>query len=122
MALERFSYNATEKRIESTSRVLKDSFKAIFAANGAWGTFIQKRGGNSHQNVVKLNYGELNLKSVVLESPLKFEAGTTKLEVLVAGKTVEAFLKPRENNIIEVIFRETIDVTPVKTIVLTFSL
>jgi uncharacterized protein (DUF608 family) len=81
MALEGFGYNAAEKRIIFTPRVLKDSFKAIFVVNGAWGTFIQWRGGNSQQNVVKLNYGEFHLKSIVLESPLKFEADKVKVEI-----------------------------------------
>ncbi|MEM1569274.1 MAG: GH116 family glycosyl hydrolase [Candidatus Bathyarchaeia archaeon] len=120
-ALEGFSYNAVEKRIKFAPKVSKDSFKAIFAANGAWGTFVQKRFSNSQQNVVKLNYGKLSLKSIVLESPLKFEAGAIKLEVLITGKTVEAYFKPGENNLVEIIFRETIVITPEKPILVTFS-
>jgi hypothetical protein len=121
MALEGFGYNAAEKRIIFTPRVLKDSFKAIFVVNGAWGTFIQWRGGNSQQNVVKLNYGELNLKSIVLESPLKFEADKVKVEISVAGRAVEAYLKPKENDLIEIIFKETISLTPERIITVTFS-
>ena len=120
MALEGFDYNAAEKRITFTPRVLKDSFKAIFAANGTWGTFTQRRDNNSQQNVVKLNYGELNLKSMVLEPPSKFEADKVKVEVLVAGRAVEAYIKPREDNLIEIIFKETISLTPERTITVTF--
>ena len=112
MALEGFSYDASEARITFTPRVSENKFKAPFAANGSWGSLIQSRDGNIQRDVVKLRHGELEVRSLILELPSESDLSKVKVEASLAGERVETYLEAEGDGRVRVKLENAVKLSP----------
>lgn len=121
MALEGFSYNASEAKMTFTPRLSKNSFKAPFAANGSWGSLIQIRENNTQRNAVKLNYGELKVGSIVLELPPGLDISRVEVEASLAGERVKAHLSSEGDGKVKVKLEKVVKLSPERSLEVVLS-
>lgn len=84
-----------------------DNFRAPFTSCQGWGTIEQKRGQGSQRCAVKLEYGQLTLKTLALEVDAAKKASAAA--IVVGGKPVQAKLSqegPRVSLAMDSIVRE----------------
>jgi uncharacterized protein (DUF608 family) len=66
-----YEYHGPKGRLAFAPRLAPDDFRAAFTAAEGWGTFSQKRAGDSLRAVIGLKYGRLRLRSLALALPQK---------------------------------------------------
>lgn len=85
-----FEYHGPKGEIAFAPRLTPENFKAAFTAAEGWGSFSQKREGQTQNEKLELAYGTLRLKTLAFALPEN--AKPAKVTVTVAGKVVAAQL------------------------------
>ncbi|HPZ83926.1 MAG TPA: GH116 family glycosyl hydrolase, partial [Thermogutta sp.] len=92
LALCGFEYHGPKGHIGFAPRMNADDFAAAFTAAEGWGTFTQKRQGNTQENTLQVLWGRLRVNSIALEAPgenrvkavVRIKSGTGEKEVGVS--------------------------------------
>jgi len=92
-----FEYHGPKGHIAFSPRLTPENFKAPFITAEGWGTFSQKRQGNTQTDRIQLHWGKLTLKQMAFDIP----AGKTarKVQVAVNGHAVKAAHQMTENRV-----------------------
>ncbi len=82
-----FEHHGPKGQVAFSPRLMPEDFKAPFITAQGWGTFVQKRQGNTQTEQVQLNWGQLTLKELAFDLP----AGKTakKVQIKANGKKLE---------------------------------
>ncbi|HEY3320270.1 MAG TPA: GH116 family glycosyl-hydrolase [Planctomycetota bacterium] len=83
-----FEYHGPKGYVAFAPRLSPENFKAAFTGAEGWGTFSQKREGQSQRASLDLKWGKLKLKTIALELPAN--AKPAKVTVTVGGNAVAA--------------------------------
>jgi hypothetical protein len=81
-----FEYHGPQKRIGFAPRVTPEDFRAPFTAAEGWGTYSQRQKGGRMRAELKVHYGTVSLRTLVLRMPEN--AAPKSATVVVGGKTV----------------------------------
>jgi hypothetical protein len=79
-----FENHGPKGHIGFAPRMTPDDFRTPFTTAGAWGTYVQKREGNTLTATIAVKFGQTRLKTVALA------AGASKATVTHDGKPVAA--------------------------------
>ena len=63
------------------STLTPEDFRSAFITAQGWGTFSQKRKGETQTETLRLNWGQLNLKQMAFDIPTDKTAADVKLKV-----------------------------------------
>jgi uncharacterized protein (DUF608 family) len=83
-----YEYHGPKGHLAFAPRLSADDFRAPFTAAEGWGTFTQKREGNTQKQTVTVRLGRLRLKTLAFELPADRKAASVR--VRVANKAVDA--------------------------------
>ncbi len=91
VAASGFKYHGPKGELSFDPKVNPEDFKSAFITAGAWGTFQQERKKDEQYNMVKVNYGELNLTQVELVLPeMKKASAIVKLNGEIVDTNVHS--------------------------------
>lgn len=93
-----FEHHCPKGQIVFSPRLTPDDFKAPFISAEGWGTFVQKRQGNTQNQQLKLYWGRLMLNQMGFDLPAGKIA--KKVQVKVNDKKIKTSYHMAENRII----------------------
>jgi uncharacterized protein (DUF608 family) len=94
-ALSGFSYSAPEKTLRFRPRVSPDSFRCLFSAGVAWGSYSQTRAGGKLDAGIKVEGGVLELAQIRLPYPGAAPKVTASVAASAESEQGEAVIRPR---------------------------
>ena len=104
LALCGYHYSAVEKRIRFAPKIYQDDFRCAFTTASGWGTLSQRIGKVRQRIGVKVDYGRVYLRSIVLQGDgVKASARLDVKPIGVSCRTVE-------QGIVEVVLEEEVEV------------
>lgn len=93
-----FEYHGPKGYIAFSPGLTPENFRAPFTSAAGWGTFSQKRDGNTQTESIELKWGRLRLKTLAFDLPNDCKAGS--ISVKCAGKTIKANYEMNNNRIV----------------------
>ncbi len=93
-----FEHHGPKGHIAFSPRLTPEEFRSAFITAQGWGTFSQKRKGDTQTETLGLNYGRLNLKQMAFDIPAGKTAADVKLKV--SGKRVDSTYRMEENRVV----------------------
>jgi len=88
LALSGFHYSAPEKRLTFAPLLNASNFRCLFSTATCWGVFAQKVGEKSHQAILEVKHGSLNLAELRLKPAPGIKPDS--VTVSIAGATIGA--------------------------------
>ena len=98
ISISGFEYHGPKGYIAFSPRLTKEDFRSAFITARGWGTFSQKRKGDTQTETLGLNWGRLNLKQMAFDIPAGKTATDVKLKV--RGKKVDSIYRMEENRVV----------------------
>ncbi len=83
LAAQGFKYHGPKGIVGFAPKLQEKNFRSFFSTAEGWGSFSQKRGGNTQTNLIELKYGALRLKQLELEVP---SASLRDVKLELSGK------------------------------------
>jgi hypothetical protein len=105
VSISGFEYHGPKGRIAFSPRLTPDDFRSAFIAAQGWGTFTQKRKGNSQAVTLSLKYGQLVLKQMTFDLPT--ETRPTRMQVIVDGDLAKIDYRMEENRVVVTLLQTT---------------
>jgi non-lysosomal glucosylceramidase len=101
-----FEYHGPKGKIAFSPRLRPEDFKAAFISAEGWGTFTQKRQGNTQIEQFQLNWGQLTLKKMAFDLP----SGKTakNVQINLNGKRLKNSYRMEENRVIALLEKSVI--------------
>jgi hypothetical protein len=93
-----FEYHGPKGYIAFSPRFTPENFRAAFTSAAGWGTFSQKRNGNTQTESIELKWGRLRLKTLAFDLPNDCRA--RNISVKCAGKAIKANYEMKDNRIV----------------------
>jgi len=92
-----FEYHGPKRTIAFSPRLQPENFKAAFTSAEGWGTFTQKRQGNTQTERLHLRWGKLALQTLTFDIPSGKTAQDT--QVTVNGVPVKSTYRMTDNRV-----------------------
>ncbi|MBN1909377.1 MAG: hypothetical protein JW818_06540 [Pirellulales bacterium] len=108
LALCGFENDGPKAHLGFAPRITPDAFRAAFTTPDGWGTFSQKRSGNTQTERIEVKWGKTPLKTLAFQLPEGKTAGN--VTVLLDGKTVTNTSKSSKDGRVEVTLSNPITV------------
>jgi hypothetical protein len=93
-----FEYHGPKGYIAFSPGLRPENFRAPFTSAAGWGTFSQKRVGNTQTEKLEVKWGRLRLKTLAFDLPDNCKAGN--VSVKCAGRTVKANFEMKNNRVV----------------------
>jgi hypothetical protein len=101
-----YEYHGPKGYLAFTPRLNPDNFKAPFTTAQGWGSFSQKRQGNSQQETIEVKWGRLRLRNLVFE--LASDKLMGNITVTLDGKKIEAAARTEKNRLVIELERDVV--------------
>ncbi len=93
-----FEHHGPKGQVAFSPRLTPEDFKAPFITAEGWGTFAQKRKGNTQTEQVQLYWGQLTLKEMGFDLPAR--KTVKKVRVKINSKKIKSSYNMAENRVI----------------------
>ena len=100
-------------------RLSPEDFRAAFTTAAGWGTFEQKRDGDTQTDTLRLHWGRLRLTTLGFDLPEGATAVETRVQA--AGRPVSARCRPCDRRVF-ITMDPPVELQPDQTLVVTFRL
>jgi hypothetical protein len=91
IAVSGFIYDGPAGRIGFAPRLTPEAFKCFFSAAEGWESLVQQRQASRQTNRIELKWGQLRLRTLVLEAPPG--AKVSGVKIVAAGQAKPAALR-----------------------------
>ena len=98
ISISGFEYHGPKGSIAFSPRLRPEDFRSAFITAQGWGTFSQRRKGNTQTETLSLNWGRLSLKQMEFDIPAGRTAKDVKLNV--NGKRVDCAYRMDKNRVV----------------------
>jgi uncharacterized protein (DUF608 family) len=98
ISISGFEYHGPKGQIAFSPRLSPEDFRSAFITAQGWGTFSQKRKGNTQAETLSLNWGRLSLEQMEFDLPAGKRAKDVKLNV--NNKSTESTYRMDKNRVV----------------------
>jgi non-lysosomal glucosylceramidase len=113
LALGGCSYSGTDSKMGFDPKISADDFRTVWTAGSGWGTYAQNlSGGNTAKLKIEVGSGDLSLREFFFTAPASSpKAKVTLVRGTLGGAETKASFR-RDGNVVHVLWRAPIMVTP----------
>lgn len=97
LAASGYEYDGPAGRLGFAPRLSPQDFRSVFTAAEGWGTLSQQRADDVQTNEIQIRWGELKLRTLVVELPAETRASEVAVEI--GGQQISHQFKQEENKV-----------------------